>query len=93
MSVTGEWTRHLEQLIELIDASQQPDRDTLGEQLREARPANSLELSESAHRVQDILTHSKLAQLRSEKIASASDRNLIEELDVVQRLAQIINGD
>ena len=93
MSVLGEWTRHLEQLIDLINASQQSDRETLGEKLRQVRPGNSLELSESAHRVQQILTNSTLTQLRSEKIASASNRNLIEELDVVQTLAQIINGD
>ena len=93
MSVLGEWTRHLEQLIDLINASQQSDRETLGEKLRQVRPGNSLELSESAHRVQQILTNSTLTQLRSEKIASAPNRNLIEELDVVQTLAQIINGD
>ena len=93
MSVLGEWTRHLEQLIDLINASQQSDRETLGEKLRQVRPGNSLELSESAHRVQQILTNSTLTQLRSEKISSASNRNLIEELDVVQTLAQIINGD
>ena len=93
MSVLGEWTRHLEQLIDLIDASQQSDRYTLGEKLRQVRPGNSLEVSESAHRVQQILMNSTLPQLRSEKIDSTSDQTLLEELDVVQRLAQIINGD
>lgn len=93
MSVQGELTRHLDQLVAALDRCAAPEAADIGGQLREARPRDPGTLSEAAGRILKTLADAGLtADHAGEAAPKAFSNETYEAAHTVEALGRIVLG-